>query len=141
MGERIFQMRLFCRYHGPDNAPADLRVENLEGGEWRSLDLNLRSPGFVVFVYGLFSCQHLYLRTNAAQRGLILDFAHGSIEVAAAEDWSIRKRHVHFDAHLKAGAPSASDVSYIVGRMKQCPVSRNLREIPDAVTVVELAEK
>ena len=136
MSDRSFQMRLGCRYEDPDNTVGELGVENLEEGEWRDLDLNTRSPGFLVFVYAVFTCQHLYFRTNCAERRLMLESAEGAIEVVTTEDWALTRLHVRFNGKLKSGNPSLGDVDYIVGRMKQCPVSKNTREPPDTQTTV-----
>jgi hypothetical protein len=141
MGDRSFQMRLRCRYEEPNNAPADPRVENLENGEWRTFDLGLRAPGFLIFVYAIFNCQHLYLRTNAAERALVMEAASGFIDVLAAEDWSLRTLAVRFQVQLRSGKPTAEDVAYILERMKQCPVSRNVVEVSDSSTVVDFEPK
>ena len=139
MTERSFHMRLFCRYAEAENAVTDLKVDVLTDGQWENLDLHPETAGFLVFVYAIFSCQHLYLRTNCAERGLLLDSAEGAIELVASEDWEVQKLHVNFDISLKSGHPSGDDVSYIIERMKQCPVSRNLKAIPDSETVLRLA--
>ena len=138
MSERHFQMRLSCRYQAPDNTVADLRVEHLEKGEWTPLDLSLGSPGFQVFVYAIFTCQHLYMRTNCAERGIALDSAQGRIHVIAGDDWIMDRLHVGFDARVRSGEPSEDDVEHIVRRMRQCPVSINLRQVADADTVLRL---
>jgi hypothetical protein len=46
---------------------------------------------------------------------------------------------VHFSGQLGSGQASTGDIDYIVARMKQCPVSLNLREIPDYQSKVTLA--
>lgn len=138
MSERSFQMRLFCRYEEPDNSLAQLDVQSLEDGEWRDLDLNTGTPGFLIFVYAAFTCQHLYLRANCAERGLFLESASGSIHMLTDEDWDLRKVRIVFEGKLKSGTPSSEDVAYIVGRMRQCPVSKNIREIADSATSVHL---
>jgi uncharacterized OsmC-like protein len=139
MTERSFQMRLFCRYAEPENAVADLKVEVLADGQWENFALNPGTAGFLVFVYAIFSCQHLYLRTNCAEQGLWLDSAEGAIELVASEDWQIQKLHIKFDIRLNSARPSGDDLNYIIERMKQCPVSRNLKLITDSETVVRLA--
>ena len=138
MNERSFRLRQSCRYEDPDNSVADLAVEVLADGRWEPLDLNLHTPGFLLFVYTIFSCQHRYLRTNCAEKGLRLDTTDGSVDLTAGEDWCIRKMHIRFDLSLKSGAPSREDLDYIVARMEQCPVSKNLREIPDGRTEIFL---
>lgn len=136
MTERSFQLRQFCRYQDPDNSVVELAVEVFADGRWESLDLNVHTPGFLLFVYTIFSCQHRYLRTNCAEKGLRLDTAEGSIELTASEEWYIRKMHIRFDIRPISGSASRQDLDYFVARMEQCPVSKNLREIPDSRTEV-----
>lgn len=138
MSERNFQMRLSCRYEEPNNGVADLRVEHLDRDGWKPLDLHVGSPGFEIFVYAVFTCQHLYMRTNCAERGIQLDSGEGSIQVLAGEDWTIHRLHVDFHAAIRSGEASDDDVHYIVGRMRGCPASINLREIPDTETRLRL---
>jgi len=130
MSKHKFNLRLSCHYEGDDNRVSDLAVEVLVDGEWQPLDLNVGSPGFLLFVYTMFTCQHMYLRTNAAERGLLLESAVGTIEVDAGEEWMLERLHLNFDARLASGSPSTDDVDYIAGRMQQCPVSKNLK-LPD----------
>ena len=40
-------------------------------------DLNSGSAGFLIFVYAVLNCQHMYMRLNCAERGLLLDTAEG----------------------------------------------------------------
>lgn len=133
---RRFQMRLDCRYQGPDNTPSDLHVQTLDQGEWRDFQLGFATPGFLSFVYAILNCQHLYMRVNAAERGLQLAAATGSIQLSAAEDWRIEALEVHFDAELAAGTPTQNDNDYIVDRMRHCPVSVNLKEPPRSRTTL-----
>ena len=136
MNERYFQMRLFSRYEGTENNIAELGVEVLEDGAWQAFDLNTRSPGFLIFVYADFTCQHLYMHTNAAERGLILASAKGSIQMVTTEDWNLEKLQIDFDVELANGKATSMDVEYIIERMKQCPVSKNIRGDVDMATVV-----
>ena len=138
MNEHSFRLRLFCRYEDPDNSIADLEVEVLADGRWEALDLNAQTPGFLLFVYTILTCQHRYLRMNCAEKGLQLESAGGSIDLLAGEDWCVQKMHIRFDVRLKSGAPTREDVDYIVARMEQCPVSINLRMFPDARTEIFL---
>jgi len=138
MSERHFQMRLSCRYQDPDNTVADLQVEHLDKDEWKPLDLHPGAPGFQIFVYAIFTCQHLYMRTNCAERGIALESAEGRIHVAAGHDWTMDRLHVAFDARVRSGEPSEADLDHIVSRMRQCPASINLREVADAETVLRL---
>jgi hypothetical protein len=136
MAQHHFRMRLSCSYAQPDNTVAELSTEIMAEGEWRSFELDFKAPGFLIFVYAILNCQHLYMRTNAAERGLALESADGSIEVGADKDWVIQSMRVDFEARLKAGSPSAEDIDYIVDRMGHCPVSVNLAEIDEAATTL-----
>jgi uncharacterized OsmC-like protein len=138
MNERSFRLRLSCRYEDPDNSVADLAVEVRTDDQWEALDVGVHTPGFLLFVYTILSCQHRYLRTNCAEKGFRLESASGSIDLLASEDWFVRKLHVRFDARLKSGTPTREDVDAIVERMEQCPVSKNLRKIPDSRTEISL---
>jgi len=66
MSERNFQMRLTCGYTEPENTVEHLNVEVLDEGTWKKFDLNTMTPGFDIFIYALFTCQHMYFRVNAA---------------------------------------------------------------------------
>ncbi len=138
MDNHDFRMRLFARYRDSDNAIADLRVEVLTDSGWELLDLDTRTAGFLLFVYTIFTCQHMYLRTNCAERGLVLESATGTIELLADADWYIRKLHVDFSVVLASGVPGPGDADAIAGRMRQCPVSRNLAGIPDVRVALQL---
>jgi len=136
MSDRSFQMRLTCRYATPDNNIAELEVEHLLEGTWQTFDLNVRSPGFQVFVYAVLTCQHMYFRSNCAERGLVLESAAGSIELLVTQDWEMRRLRVHFTGKLSSGTPSEESIEYIAGRMSQCPVSINLKPVADTSTQV-----
>lgn len=138
MSVRHFHMRLQCRYEGSDNSVAGLSVDQRVGDRWQPLALGLRSPGFDIFVYAILTCQHMYFRVNCAERGLQLGSAEGDIEVGAADDWTIDVLAVKFSGRLVNGSPAEGDTEYIVSRMRQCPVSHNLRAVTDASTTVEL---
>lgn len=137
MTDRTFRMRLQARYEGPENKPSLLEVEHFLEGQWLPFDLNVGTAGFLVFVYALLHCQHTYMRLNAAERGLVLDSARGDIEVVTTEDWDATGIYLHFEGRLAAGSPGQEDIDHIVGRMKLCPVSRNVN--PDLPTRVELS--
>lgn len=138
MGNHEFRMRLFARYADSENAIGDLKVEVLTESGWELLDLDTRTAGFLLFVYTIFTCQHMYMRTNCAERGLVLETSTGMIELSADEDWNVRQLHVAFKAVLQSGAPASDDIAFIAGRMEQCPVSRNLARIPDVSVELQL---
>ena len=128
MTDRFFSLRLNCTYEGADNNVDDLTIEVLNDGTWESLDLSTRSPGFQLFINGLFSCQHLYMRINSAERNIVLGVASGEFDVVTDETWHIKDVKVTFNANLKSGSPTQDDIEYIKERMKHCPVSSNLPE-------------
>ncbi len=136
--EHIFNMRLTCTYSDPDNSVAGLGVEVLGKDGWESFQLGTGTAGFLIFVYAVFSCQHMYMRLNCAERGLLLESASGSIVVRANADWVVQQLHVGFTGKLKSGTPTRDDVDYIVERMKHCPVSTNMRDVPDSQTTLVL---
>ena len=131
-------MRLDCHY-AKENSIDSLEVEHLDGNEWKGLELDTLTPGFLIFTYAVFTCQHMFLRANANERNLQMDTSRGSIMIDAAPDWKIEKLHVSFEATLKSGTPTQDDIDYITGRMQQCPVSKNLGEIADTQTKLILS--
>jgi uncharacterized OsmC-like protein len=141
MSERIFRMQMVCGYQEPDNMLASLQVKLFEDDEWKAFDVNAGSPGFLVFVYAVLSCQHMHMRLGCVDRGLHLDSADGEIEIVTTEDWMITTLRVAFSALLKEGNASAEDVDVIVQRMKNCPVSRNLTFAPHSETRLEFATR
>lgn len=126
MSNRSFHLRLKSTYKTPDNSVAELTVEVEKDQQWEALDLSIRSAGFLLFINGLFSCQHLYMRTNSAERNLLLDSATGDMQLTTNENWQIQAASIAFVAKLQSGSPSADDIHYITERMTHCPVSSNL---------------
>ncbi len=139
MANRHFKLRLRCRYRGDNNEPADTAVEVWTKEQWQPLNIDVATPGFLLFVYTILTCQHMYLRANAAERNLMLDAGEGAIHVVASNDWELRSIDVGFDVKLKSGEPSADDIEYITGRMLVCPVSKNLGEGVEKQTQVRFA--
>ena len=138
MSQRNFRMRLNCTYAGNTNAVDSLAVEHEVDGHWQRLDLGIATPGFDIFVYAVFACQHMYFRVNCAERGLVLRSATGSISVGAGQEWNMESLQVHFTGQLGSGEVHPGDIDYIVSRMQQCPVSRNLRAVPESGSTVIL---
>ncbi len=132
MAGRDFLYRLDCRYSGEDNAIEALELRRDIEGEWREVGLSVRSPGFELFCSALMSCQHTYFRMNCAENGLLLAHARGELHITTDEDWHIRHLLVSFSGHLRSGRPNAELVDYIIERMQHCPVSSNLRPVPDS---------
>jgi len=136
MNARKFQMRFSARYIDPDNSVDQLEVECLNNGEWQRLDLDIRSPGFQLFNYGLFSCQHLYFRLNAAERGLMLTSSKAHLTIETDTDWNIQLLHVDFTGFLKCGSPTLEAITYITERMGACPVSSNVKAVANTKRTV-----
>jgi hypothetical protein len=131
MGDHKFQFRLSCRYRSKKNLVANLVFEHLVDNEWVVYDPANYAAGFLILLYAVFNCQHLYFRVNAAERGLQLNSAKGRLEVEANENWEIQKLTIRFDGQLVAGTPKKDDEKFIVERMAWCPVSVNLKAVPD----------
>ncbi len=136
MSKNIFNLRMIATYTPPDNNIVTLNVEALIDNVWTVLDLDTRTPGFLVYVYAMFNCQHTFLRSNATERNLTLAYSQGSILVEASEDWYLEKVDVQFEVTLAGGDASQDDIDYIVERMQQCPVSKNLPRNIDSRTRV-----
>lgn len=131
MSDHSFQLRATFRYRGEDNKIAEIDAEILTDTGWRKLEINNRSPGFLIFVYSFLVCQHTYFHANSCQRGLLLDHAKLELSLRAGEDWKIDKVAVVTHAMLRSGDADSSTIRYIRRRMRQCPVSVNLQEPPD----------
>lgn len=124
---RRWHLRMSSAHHGEKNSVADLTVEQeQEDGSWKPLTIGLSSPGFLIFVYSLFTCQHLYMYANASEHGLLLEKSSGTLELVAGQDWMLQDLRVAFEATLRTGTPTAEAIADIEGRMNQCPVSRNI---------------
>lgn len=126
MSKHIFKLRLTASYESPENNIAAMDTQILSENGWEPLDLDTMTPGFVIYVYAMLTCQHLFLRTNATERDLVLAASQGEILVEASEDWLLEKIDVQFNVNLAAGNANAETIEDIVSRMKQCPVSKNL---------------
>lgn len=126
MNEQHFHLKLQATYQGEKNAIDSLQIKILKDDQWKNLELSIRSPGFELYINGLFSCQHLYMRTNAAERNLILESSTGEMRLNTKHLWQIQDIQVSFIAKLLSGTPTPADIKYIRERMHHCPVSSNL---------------
>jgi hypothetical protein len=140
MSKHIFKLRMNTTYTSSENVIDSLHVEMLEDNKWKTLDLNTGTPGFVVYVYSIFTCQHMFLRTNGTERKLVYASSSGNILVEAGEEWFLEKIDVSFNVMLASGKPDNDDVSYIISRMQQCPVSKNLPQNLETHTRVEFSQ-
>jgi uncharacterized OsmC-like protein len=126
MSKHIFNLRLNAAYAQPDNDIASLQVQLFDDNEWSDFQLDTKTPGFLIYVYSIFTCQHLFLRSNGTECNLAFASARGEILVEASEDWFLQKVIVKFDVSIASGRASNENIEYIISRMKQCPVSKNL---------------
>lgn len=131
MADRKFHLRLSCEFETEKNNPSNLVVDVLTANEWRPFKPSVETPGFLLFVYALFSCQLRYMRTNCAERNIVLASTTGELELVAGEFWDVKSVFVRFSSVLTSGLPTAEDIDYIKDRMKHCPVSTNLSERVD----------
>jgi uncharacterized OsmC-like protein len=76
------------------------------------------------------------MRTNSAERKLLLESTTGDLQVMTDEVWRIQSAMVTFNVKLKSGLPTKDDISYIIDRMGHCPVSTNLTKSIDLVKTV-----
>ena len=137
MSKHIFNLRMEAGYGTSENDITSLEVQVLNENQWEILDLNTTTPGFLIYVYSIFTCQHMFLRTNATERKLAFTSSRGELLVEASEDWLLEKVYVRFSVKLAAGEANTDNTDYIVSRMKQCPVSKNLPQDIDIDTRVE----
>ena len=137
MSKHIFNLRMAVDYGPTENEIATLLADVLNENEWETLDLNTTTPGFLIFVYSIFTCQHMFLRINATERKLAFKSSRAELLVEASEDWLLEKVYVKFIVKLAAGKANENDIDYIVSRMQQCPVSKNLPQGIDIETSVE----
>ena len=137
MSKHIFNLRMAVDYGPTENEIATLLADVLNENEWETLDLNTTTPGFLIFVYSIFTCQHMFLRTNATERNLAFKSSRAELLVETSEDWFLEKVYVKFIVKLAAGEANDDDSDHIVSRMQQCPVSKNLPEGIDIHTSIE----
>jgi len=137
MSKHTFNLRLTATYASSENTIAAMEVQVLSENGWEALELHAMTPGFLIYVYSIFTCQHMYLRTNGTEHGLVFAASKGEIRVETSEDWLLEKVEVKFNVNLAAGDASAADVDYIISRMTQCPVSKNLPQNIDIHTSID----
>ncbi len=136
MSDRHFHLKLHSRYRTDENQIEDLTLEVLNDGNWEPLEIDKRSPGFLLYINALFSCQHLYMRANCAECGIELDSADGELIVDTDETWHLKDIQVLFKSKIRKGSPTPANIQYIHERQHHCPVSSNLPAgVPFRVTV------
>lgn len=128
MADRNFHLRLSCRFESGKNNQTNLIVEVLTADEWKEFKPGIETPGFLLFVYALFSCQLRYLRMNCAERNIVIVSTAGELELVAGEFWDVKSVIVRFKSVLISGSPTVDDIDYFKDRMRHCPVSTNLSD-------------
>lgn len=140
MSNRSFHFRLQAEYEQPDNQVARLTVQRYDGQEWDAFKLDNQTPGFEIFAYALFTCQHTYFRLNCAEQGAALRGAQGELELGVDEEWNLSRCHVTFRGDPLNAIPDRRQIDYIIERMGLCPVSKNLRSFADQRIDVSFAD-
>lgn len=140
MTKHTIKFRLHCDYQTEKNDVASLLFEYQEKNQWREYDPHNHVKGFMILLYAIFNCQHLYFRTNAAERGIQLKSADGVLEAETDDQWRLQKLHIHFDTQLAVGIPTHEDEIYIIDRMKRCPVSVNIKIPADMQTTLHFLQ-
>ena len=123
---RTFHFRLNSTHTDPNNAVATLHVEQYVNDVWQPFELNEYMPGFQIFAYSCFICQHTYLRMNATEQEMNLAFISGTFTLTTSQDWEVLSVDAEFDAYLSAGEATPKQVNDLIDRMKGCPIARNL---------------
>ena len=131
MNDLTFQVLLQCEYKNDENEIDQQTVEHLVDDSWQELNISNSAPGFDIFMYAILTCQHTSFRNNAAEYSLVLNSSEGLITVIADKHRSIETLNIEFKGKLKKGEPTKGIVDSITARMELCPVSINLRDIPN----------
>lgn len=131
MSDLTFQMLLQSHYTGDDNNIEKIHAEHLVDDNWQEFNINNNTPGFDTFMYAIISCQHMFFRMNAAEYGLVMDSSEGLITIITNEHRSIDTLNVEFKGKLTKGTITSDAVDSIAARMALCPVSINLKDIPN----------
>jgi len=131
MANHNFDLRTVFHYRGDDNKIDYLEAEVLTEDGWQTLQIGNDSPGFLIFVYAFLICQHTYFHANSSESGLLLDHTKLELTMCTDENWKIDQVKVKVNATLRAGKADSTGIEYIKQRMRQCPVSVNLKEPSD----------
>ncbi|MGD8567783.1 MAG: hypothetical protein PVJ39_06825 [Gammaproteobacteria bacterium] len=136
MTKHTIKFRLHCDYKTEKNDVVSLLFEHQVKNQWQEYDPHNHAKGFLILLYAIFNCQHLYFRINAAERGIQLKCADGALEAETDDHWRLQKLHIHFDTQLASTIPTNDDEAYIVDRMMHCPVSINIKAPVDMRTTL-----
>jgi hypothetical protein len=118
---RVFEYQVESRHGDPDNQCLAV--------SWRYLGepftVTMSGPPFGIFTYAVLASQLAELCSSASERGLRLGRVRGRFRVTTA-DRVVRDLDGELWLTLRAGAASPEDLALLAGRMRDCPVSRNL---------------
>lgn len=126
MTDKHFNLKMNATYADDKNSIDDLSIDVKTEDGWQALAIDIRSPGFLLFINALFSCQHLYMRSNSAECGVVLESAKGELKITTNDIWEIQTAEINFDVKIKSGTITEENHAYILERMGHCPVSSNL---------------
>lgn len=127
MTDRRFKFHVQGEYATREHTIAKLTYEHLTGDGWRRYDPENYTAGFLVFLYALFNCQHMYFRMKTAERNIQISKVSGTLDAETKENWELTRLDIHIDGQLVSGKPTEDDLAYIVDCMEHCPASVNLK--------------
>jgi hypothetical protein len=118
---RVFEYQVESRHGDPDNQI--LTVSCLCLGQ--PFTVTMSGPPFGTFTYAALASQLAELCSSASERGLRLARVRGRLRVTTA-DWVVQDLETELWLTLRGGAASPEDLAFLAGRMRDCPVCRNL---------------
>ena len=122
---RIFRLRLKADY-GQENDIFAVQKYSDEENRWLALAINEKTPGLLVFLYSILTCQHLFLRNPAQKAGLRLRHTSGELQARFnRETFRFESIQTNFSVTSEV-EPTCQLVEEITQAMRHCPVSRNL---------------
>ncbi len=126
---KVFQLRMQVEYG--DDETFSVQKFDAENGRWQALAIHEKTPGLLIFLYSVLTCQHLFLRNPAKQAGL--EPVRTEAELLARFDKSrfrFESIHTRFLVHCRV-EPACQQAQAIAGKMENCPVSNNLHPAID----------
>lgn len=122
---KIFQLRLRVEY-GDETDIFVVEKHLPEENRWHVIGINEKTPGLLVFLYSILTCQHLFLRNPAQKAGLGLLHTTGELR-ARFNKKTFRFETIQTSFQVKSRTePSCQLADEIARRMENCPVSNNL---------------
>ncbi len=103
MAGHEFELRADLQYSGGDNRIDGLDAEVLTDDGWQPLQIDNRTPGFLMFVYAFLICQHTYFHANSGESWLRLVEASATLLLQTDHEWKIERIRVGIAAKLRDG--------------------------------------